>query len=65
MTIEDYEALPEERRAELIDGRLYDLTAPTGIHQQIVMRIWKALDKCIENTLGKFKVRGTKNEARK
>ena len=47
-TIADYEALPEERRAELIDGRLYDLAAPTGIHQQIVMRIWKALDNCIE-----------------
>lgn len=47
-TIADYEALPEERRAELIEGRLYDLAAPTGIHQQFVMRIWKALDNCIE-----------------
>ena len=45
-TIADYEALPEERRAELIDGRLYDLGAPTGIHQQVVLLIWEALRTC-------------------
>ena len=47
-TIADYDALPEDIRAELIEGQLYFLAAPTGIHQQIVMRIWKALDNCIE-----------------
>ena len=47
-TIEDYLALPDERRVEMIDGRFYDLAAPGGIHQQIVMRLWKKLDDCIE-----------------
>ena len=32
-TIEDYFALPDEQRVELIDGVFYDMAAPTGIHQ--------------------------------
>ena len=34
-TLEDYYALPEERRVELIDGVIYDMTAPTQQHQVI------------------------------
>jgi len=34
-TLEDYFALPEERRVELIDGVIYDMAAPTLIHQAI------------------------------
>lgn len=32
-TLEDYYALPEERRVELIDGVFYDMTAPSVPHQ--------------------------------
>lgn len=35
-TIEDIEALPEDERAELIDGRLYMMGTPTTTHQRIV-----------------------------
>lgn len=35
-TLEDYEQIPEERRAELIDGVLYDMSSPTSFHQLIV-----------------------------
>ncbi|MBQ9642686.1 MAG: Uma2 family endonuclease [Lachnospiraceae bacterium] len=34
-TLEDYLALPEERRVEMIDGVFYDMTAPTTVHQAI------------------------------
>ena len=34
-TVDDYRALPEERRVELIDGCFYDMAAPTFIHQSI------------------------------
>lgn len=34
-TLEDYLALPDERRAELIDGVIFDMSAPTAIHQLI------------------------------
>lgn len=34
-TIDDYRALPEERRVELIDGYFYDMAAPSSVHQMI------------------------------
>ena len=38
-TIEDYYLLPDDHRAELIDGVIYDMTAPTYIHQGIECEI--------------------------
>lgn len=38
-TIEDVEALPEEQRVELIDGVIYDLAAPSVVHQVILMEL--------------------------
>ena len=38
-TLEDYYALPEDHRAELIDGVLYDMTSPTTTHQTIALQI--------------------------
>ncbi|MBQ8232482.1 MAG: Uma2 family endonuclease [Lachnospiraceae bacterium] len=35
-TLEDYYQLPEDKRAELIDGWIYDMSAPTSAHQLIV-----------------------------
>ena len=42
-TLEDYLALPEERRVELIDGVFYDMAAPTTVHQAIGGYIHKIL----------------------
>lgn len=42
-TLDDYLALPEERRVELIDGVFYDMTAPTTVHQAIGGFIYKVL----------------------
>lgn len=42
-TLEDYLALPDERRVELIDGVFYDMTAPTTVHQAIGGFIHKIL----------------------
>ncbi len=35
-TLDDYYALPDERRVELIDGVIYDMSAPTFVHQHIL-----------------------------
>lgn len=42
-TLEDYLALPDERRVELIDGVFYDMASPTSIHQIIGGLIYKFL----------------------
>lgn len=35
-TLEDYYSLPDDVRAELIDGRLYNMSAPSANHQLIL-----------------------------
>jgi len=42
-TLDDYYNLPEDKRFELIDGVIYDMTAPTTIHQAILGRIYAQL----------------------
>ena len=50
--MDDYYALPDERRVELIDGVIYDMGAPTSIHQLIVTEIWKVLREYIGEKAG-------------
>ncbi|MGN0362060.1 MAG: Uma2 family endonuclease [Bilifractor sp.] len=38
-TLKDYLALPENQRAELIDGVIYDMASPLTIHQAILMEV--------------------------
>lgn len=51
-TIEDYYDLPEERRAELIDGVLYDMSSPTFVHQQIAGEIYLQISNFIRRNKG-------------
>lgn len=45
-TIDDYYALPEDKRVELIDGVIYDMSAPTFNHQTIALEIGAQLLPC-------------------
>ena len=47
-TLEDYYALPDERRVELIDGVYYDMAAPTFEHQEILGSLYMLFRECIE-----------------
>ena len=54
-TLEDYLALPDEARVELIDGVLYDMATPTTIHQHLIIeiafQIRNQMDSCGEGCL--------------
>ncbi|MCI8338809.1 MAG: Uma2 family endonuclease [Lachnospiraceae bacterium] len=39
ITLEQYEALPEEKRIEVFDGIAYDMASPSQIHQSISMQL--------------------------
>lgn len=47
-TIDDYYALPEDKRMELIDGVLYDMAAPSLIHQGILGELHLLFRECID-----------------
>lgn len=53
-TLEDYYALPDERRVELIDGCFYDMAAPTFLHQKIAGEIYRQLANYIMDTGGDY-----------
>ena len=42
-TIEDIYNLPDGQRAELIDGKLYNMTPPGRIHQKLVSEFTQLL----------------------
>ena len=55
-TEEDYYALPDDRRAELIDGILYDMASPSISHQAISSEIFIEITSHIRKNGGKCRV---------
>lgn len=51
-TTQDYYALPDERRVELIDGVIYDMSAPTFVHQHILGTVFNAIQNHINSHEG-------------
>lgn len=47
-TLEDYYALPDERRVELIDGVFYDMASPGRLHQAILGQLYLQLASCAD-----------------
>jgi len=55
-TIEDIYNLPDEQRAELIDGELYMMAMPSRIHQELVSDFTYLIKDYIKNKDGDCKV---------
>lgn len=55
-TTEYIDNLPEGERAELIDGKIYNMTAPTRMHQRISTRLASIIDRYISDNNGKCEV---------
>ena len=55
-TLDDYYALPDERRVELIDGFFYDMSAPAVIHQKILGELHLLFRECTDAHEGECEV---------
>ncbi len=55
-TSEDYWSLPEGTRAELIDGKFYDMAPPSRIHQEISYQLSRIIGNYIAEKGGSCKV---------
>ncbi len=47
-SLQDYLALPDDVRAELIDGELYMTPAPRPVHQRVGFRLGRAVARLVE-----------------
>ena len=47
-SVEDYYALPDDIRAELIDGQYYQMYAPTYVHQTIILEMAAQVRDCMK-----------------
>lgn len=48
-TLDDYYALPDDQRVELIDGKFYEMTAPSGLHQLILGELYIQFYNCMHD----------------
>lgn len=55
-TTDDIYTLPDGQRAELIDGKIYDMAPPSPLHQQLVMELSATLRNYIKENQGNCKV---------
>ena len=55
-TSEDYWNLPNDERAELIDGQLYNMAPPSRIHQKLVMKLSASIQQHIDSKGGSCEV---------
>ena len=51
-TSEDYWNLPKGTRAELIDGKFYDMAPPSRIHQEISYQLSRVIGKLYRRKKG-------------
>ena len=55
-TIKDIYALPDGERAELIEGKIYDMAPPSAAHQRILIALSTAIYNYIDNNNGSCSV---------
>ena len=56
ITLEQYEALPEEKRVEIFEGVIYDMASPSQIHQTLSMELSNTIYNYIKSKKGSCQV---------
>lgn len=56
ITLEQYEALPEEQRIEVFDGQVYYMASPSQIHQSILLELSTLFNSYVKSKKGDCKV---------
>lgn len=56
ITLEQYEALPENTRAEVFDGVIYDMGSPSRTHQSILLALSSLLNDYVKKKKGTCEV---------
>lgn len=55
-TIDDIYALPDGKRAELLDGKIYDMVPPSPLHQELVAVLTTSLQNYVAKKHGNCKI---------
>lgn len=55
-TIDDIYSLPEGQRAELMDGKIYNMAPPNRIHQELVNQLHRIISNYIYSNKGSCKI---------
>ena len=56
ITLDQYEVLPEDKRVEVFDGVVYDMSSPSQIHQTLSMELSNIIYNYIKNKKGSCQV---------
>lgn len=56
VTLEQYEALPEDARVEIFDGIIYNMASPSRIHQAILLEVSSLLNSYVKRKKGTCEV---------
>ena len=56
ITMEQYEALPKDVRAEVFDGQIYNMASPSQIHQTILLELATLLNTYVKSQKGGCRV---------
>lgn len=56
ITLEQYEALPDDQRVEVFDGVIYDMSSPSQIHQAISMQLSTVINNYILRKKGACRI---------
>lgn len=56
VTLEEYEALPENVRAEVFDGQIYYTAGPPQVHQSVLLELCTLLNSYVKSRKGDCRV---------